>query len=954
MKPRPSFPMRPIPPAPAKAAQSNRRRVRATHVIPPAKTHTGSQPQQPITQPTRPEPPKSRLKKPPPSRQSALSPPPASKRTRLPRSASKSVSTASSIPHGVVPKPLRRNTVSTKDLRKDRLGTLVQNLATSFDESSSWEAFVTGFRGRSYLAPHVEQVQHPAAKLLAKWRDEGVPAMTSSEPWPVEDLDMRIERGCHHSAVEHSEFLREEMAEFIENGFWVVLPYSQVRHLPNLQLSPAAVKEERDRKPRLLCDHSWYPVNDTTLPHCPPEAMQFGGALGRIMHRIRHAHPRYGPVYLSKHDIKDGFYRMFLRATDCPRLAIVLPKYDGEEQMVGIPMSCTMGWTQSPPTFSAMSETVADVANAVFAASPRCASEHRLAPLAESMDELEAISPVDRGVEDHVATALLAKMDKAVTPEQADDVPAFPVSNRPLQRPIGYTDVFVDDFIQLGQGGKLRLNVLRNHLLHSIDAVLARPQLDEPLRNEAVSLKKLLKGDGSWATRKLVLGWILDSVRKTIELPAHRKAAVAEIFADLAKTKRVGAKKWSSILGKLRFISMAIPGSAGLFSALQWAKNQAGNGRVRIDGFVRDSIDAFGRLAASLIARPTYLAELVPEDPAVLGATDAAKPGMGGVFFNASGECFVWRLPFPADVQANLVSSDNLTGDITNSDLEQAGVLAQRALMVSHGGVPYSTLETFCDNTPAVSRDRKGAVSGPGAASALCRFASDHQRQHRYCHVATYLPGPKNVMGDDASRMQELSDTSFLAYFEQRYPQPSPWQLLHLPAETASALISCLRSPRRAKTLSRRPVTPATVTGTPGANSAKSTASSLTSVMSLAKKTRSATSLSTASDIGPLDAPVNLSRLVQWRTPSWQWARGSPTWVSQISEKQSEEGKPTIPYSLLSSRPCVTKTTRRSGPTRSTSPSSGRSTKPWTAITRSKGKPTEPPLISSLSVSSGS
>ena len=172
------------------------------------------------------------------SRQSAHSEPPATKRRRISkRLATKSVTLSSSIPHEV-PKPLSRKPVSTKAIRKDRLGTLVQNLATAYDESSSWETFVTAFRGRSYLAPNVEQVQHPAAELLAKWRDEGVPALTSSEPWPTEDLDLHIERGCHHSAVEHAEFLREEMSEFIENGFWVVLPYSKVQGLPNLQLSP--------------------------------------------------------------------------------------------------------------------------------------------------------------------------------------------------------------------------------------------------------------------------------------------------------------------------------------------------------------------------------------------------------------------------------------------------------------------------------------------------------------------------------------------------------------------------------------------------------------------------------------------------------------------------------------------------------------------------------------------
>ena len=64
------------------------------------------------------------------------------------------------------------------------------------------------------------------------------------------------------------------MAEFIESKFWVVLLYKQVRHLHALMFSPAAVKEEQDQKPCLLCDHSWpWPwgaVNEVTVPHAPP------------------------------------------------------------------------------------------------------------------------------------------------------------------------------------------------------------------------------------------------------------------------------------------------------------------------------------------------------------------------------------------------------------------------------------------------------------------------------------------------------------------------------------------------------------------------------------------------------------------------------------------------------------------------------------------------------------
>ena len=110
-----------------------------------------------------------------------------------------------------------------------------------------------------------------------------VRVQTTVESWTAEQKDEGIARGCHHSANEHAEFLREEMADDIENKFWMVLPHNQAQDLPQLMLSPAAAKEERERCPRLLCEHSWdfgWPsVNEVTEPHAPPEAMQFGHAL---------------------------------------------------------------------------------------------------------------------------------------------------------------------------------------------------------------------------------------------------------------------------------------------------------------------------------------------------------------------------------------------------------------------------------------------------------------------------------------------------------------------------------------------------------------------------------------------------------------------------------------------------------------------------------------------------
>lgn len=117
------------------------------------------------------------------------------------------------------------------------------------------------------------------------------------------------------------------MLEFSESGYWTILPYSEVRQLPGLRGSPAHMKEELDRKDRFLADHSNWGVNEHTLPLAPKEAMQFGWALSRLLYSIRHADPKYGPVYLSKLDLKDGFYRLHLRPEDAPSLAVVLPKY---------------------------------------------------------------------------------------------------------------------------------------------------------------------------------------------------------------------------------------------------------------------------------------------------------------------------------------------------------------------------------------------------------------------------------------------------------------------------------------------------------------------------------------------------------------------------------------------------------------------------------------------------
>ena len=111
------------------------------------------------------------------------------------------------------------------------------------------------------------------------------------------------------------------------------------------------------------CGSHLFGVNDHTVVKLPPKVMQFGGALSHILWLLHHMDPNEGPVYLAKFDISDGFYYLCLEPDDAPKLAVLMPKYDEEPQLIAVPLSLTMGWVSSPPTFCPASETAANITN---------------------------------------------------------------------------------------------------------------------------------------------------------------------------------------------------------------------------------------------------------------------------------------------------------------------------------------------------------------------------------------------------------------------------------------------------------------------------------------------------------------------------------------------------------------------------------------------------------------
>ena len=87
----------------------------------------------------------------------------------------------------------------------------------------------------------------------------------------------------------------------------MVLPFSAVKHLRGVQVSPPGVVPQANRRPRTIADLTFWGVNGATVNLTHPEAMQFGRALRRILFQIYQANPHWGPVYLAKVDISNRF-----------------------------------------------------------------------------------------------------------------------------------------------------------------------------------------------------------------------------------------------------------------------------------------------------------------------------------------------------------------------------------------------------------------------------------------------------------------------------------------------------------------------------------------------------------------------------------------------------------------------------------------------------------------------
>ena len=130
----------------------------------------------------------------------------------------------------------------------------------------------------------------------------------------------------------------------------------------------------------------------------------------------------------------------------------------------------------------------------------------------------------------------------------------------------------------------------------------------------AISEKKLI-AEGTWETRKEILGWVLDGIARTIELPIKKYDKILDELRTACRSKTLTVSNLREIQGKLQFASIGLPDGKPLLGPMDLiiAKTVTPNiSHVRNTDLVTAYFRNWARLLHIMRSRPTHVRELTP------------------------------------------------------------------------------------------------------------------------------------------------------------------------------------------------------------------------------------------------------------------------------------------------------------------------------------------------------
>ena len=374
-------------------------------------------------------------------------------------------------------------------------------------------------------------------------------------------------------------------------------------------------------------------------------------------------------------------------------------------------------------------------------------------------------------------------------------------------------ECFVDDFISLAiPTSQQQLEHVATAVMTGIHDVFPPDENDE---EDAISLKKLKKFESMWMLQKDILGFTFHGLDKTIWLEKPKRDALLEMLRLWIRKASKGKEgipfvEFQSVISKLRHAFISIPNGKGLLTPCNLVlRGEPKYIFLHRNAALLTAIQNCRTLLRESTLAPTKCLELVSKWPDFVGVKDASGHGVGGVIIGEKMACTptMFRFEWPADIKADLISQQNPTGRITNSDLEMAGLLLLWLVMEDVCDVKSGThAALFSDNQPTVLWVQRMATRSEGVAGELLRALILRMQASGVSPLTTlHVPGKLNAMTDIPSRSfgsepkwHCISDTDLLNLFNHSFPLPkqSSWTVYSPSFALCTRVLSVLRMKR--------------------------------------------------------------------------------------------------------------------------------------------------------------
>ena len=373
------------------------------------------------------------------------------------------------------------------------------------------------------------------------------------------------------------------------------------------------------------------------------------------------------------------------------------------------------------------------------------------------------------------------------TPElEAPDVPLAPASALAVTLPpddVPKSNCYIDDlFAAFLEHDFHRGSGIIPFVLHLVGRPIA---VDESLKcDDILSLSKFL-AETMPAEQKMILGWIMDTCRLQIELPANKHTAWTATIHSLLTADQATFKELEKLLGRLNHAGFVIPLARhflgwlwmAMFTAQKQHSVKLQNAQCQdLALWLRFVNKAHAGLSLNLL---TFCL------PSHILWSDASLHGIGGLSVT-SGIARWWELPWDLRLCASLNALEFLASYITIYMDIHVGATPTDSCFLSQGDSTSATgwlcKSNFDDAEPLHL----------SLTWAMANLIMDHNS----CLYSQWFPGNENNLTDALSRDTHLDDDALLTLLLSHVPKqiPEGFCICPLLLELVSQITTWLRN----------------------------------------------------------------------------------------------------------------------------------------------------------------